>query len=129
MEKLALIVKEYSTLTPKGAPMVRHTAELLTCNIKRASHSDSKSVKSTDVDHAVLHTFAGGWRFAMNAARRAPRAQGIWGDSSLVASTTDLIKRVFAICCVLPLGLCLSFGWVYCPSQPEYDRTIGQVFG
>ena len=40
-------------------------------------------------------------RLAMNAARRAPRVQGIWVVVACAVLITDRVKRAFVMVCVL----------------------------
>ncbi len=58
--------------------------------------------------YAVLRTNAGALRFAMKAARRDPRAQGITVSFLAAVSTTDLMKRVlvFMVRILRCVGIC-----------------------
>ena len=64
-------------------------------------------LRSAVRDQAVLRVVAGAVRLAINAARRAPRAQGMTVVSLAAVSTTDLMKRVlvFIVFFLWPVGL------------------------
>jgi hypothetical protein len=55
---------------------------------------------------AVFTLANGAERLAMNAARRAPRAQGMHTSVDAAAAVTDLMNRlfVFMICSLLSIG-------------------------
>lgn len=71
--------------------MARLSGELLPCTKARLPQFDS----SLPVGQADLRTSTRPLRLAMNAARRVPRAQGIWGVSFWADLITDVTKRVF----------------------------------
>ena len=76
---------------------MRRSGELLPRNIMPVPQFDSWQRAFEGEDQANLTSFAGCCRFSIKAARRAPRAHGIWGISSFAAVTTDLMKRGLVI--------------------------------
>jgi len=77
------------------------------------------------VAYADLRDCSEPLRFAMKAARRAPRAQGITVSFFAAAATTPLMKRVLVFM-ILFLDL---FFWRLPLLEDEYDPAIGPVFG
>lgn len=73
-----------------------------------------------------MRVCSGALRFAMNAARRAPRVQGITVSFFAAAAMTPLMKRVLVFMALILGSMC----WGRLPLlEDEYAGSIGPLFG